>query len=62
MQLRVLARELDRGGAGVGRPDLDLRTVDRQRDRHGAAPRSDIRDTHRDSVDPLQRLVDQSLR
>jgi hypothetical protein len=62
MELRVLAGELDSSRAGVGRPDLDMGTVDRERDRHGTAPGPDVRDTHRDSVDPLQRLVDETLR
>src|SRR6266849_219234 len=34
VELRVLPRELDRGGARVGRPDLDVRAIDRERDRH----------------------------
>src|SRR6266851_2738525 len=57
VKLRVLACELDRRGARVDRPDLDLRTVDGQGNRHGTAPRADVRDPHRDSVDPLPRLV-----
>src|SRR6266516_2310678 len=61
-QLRVFARELNRGDAGVGRPDLDPRAVDRQRNRHGAAAGADVRDTHRDSVDSLERLVDETFR
>jgi hypothetical protein len=62
VELRVLARKRDCGGAGVGRPDLDVRAVDCKRDRNRAAARADVRDANRHSVDPLERLVDESLR
>ena len=62
VQLGVLARELDRRRARVGRPHLDVRPVDCERDRDRAAARADVGDAHRDSVDPLQRLVDELLR
>ena len=62
VELGVLAGELDRGRARIGRPHLHVRAVDRERDRDGAAAGADVRDPHRHSVDSLQCLVDEPLR
>ena len=62
VELCIPARELDGGGARVGRPDLDLRAVHRERNGHGAAASADVRDAHRHSVDAFEGPVDECFR
>jgi hypothetical protein len=62
VEARVLTCELDCSRVRVGRPNLDVRAVDREGDRDRPAARADVGDAHRDAVDSLESLIDQALR
>jgi hypothetical protein len=61
LPLDVLARERDRVGIDVGRPNLGRGSKLRDCDRHGAGSRADVDNAQRLAVEPPERGVDERL-